>query len=65
MMGRHDNATEGVSSSKICVLVTVYRSILDKDRIPSARQRIVLRVTVELKNLVDLPKLVEGLKRLA
>merc|ERR1719405_59800 len=56
MMGRYQEAVEDMPCGNVCGLVGV-----DKYIIKSA----IVRVAVEAKNAADLPKLVEGLKRLA
>lgn len=78
MMGRYTEAVEDVPCGNVCSLVGVDQFILktatitgenDKDCHPLVSMKYsvspVVRVAVEPKNPGELPKLVEGLKRLA
>lgn len=78
MMGRYTEAVEDVPCGNICSLVGVDSFIIktatitgseDKDCCPIHQMKYsvspVVRVAVEPKNPKELPKLVEGLKRLA
>jgi len=78
MMGRYTEAVEDVPCGNICSLVGVDSFIIktatitgseDKDCCPIFQMKYsvspVVRVAVEPKNPKELPKLVEGLKRLA
>lgn len=76
MMGRYTEAIEDVPSGNICGLVGVDQYLVKTGTITTFKDahnmRVmkfsvspVVRVAVEPKNASDLPKLVEGLKRLA
>jgi elongation factor 2 len=76
MMGRHTESIEDVPCGNICGLVGVDQFLVKTGTITTFEQahnmRVmkfsvspVVRVAVECKNPSDLPKLVEGLKRLA
>jgi len=76
MMGRYVEAIENVPSGNICGLVGVDQFLVKTGTISTFKDAHnmkvmkfsvspVVRVAVEAKNPADLPKLVEGLKRLA
>ena len=76
MMGRYVEAIEDVPSGNICGLVGVDQFLVKTGTITTLEKAHnmkvmkfsvspVVRVAVECKNPSDLPKLVEGLKRLA
>merc|ERR1712025_72612 len=76
MMGRYIEAIEDVPCGNICGLVGVDQFLVKTGTITTAKEAHnlkvmkfsvspVVRVAVEPKNAADLPKLVEGLKRLA
>eukprot|EP00128_Syssomonas_multiformis_P017669 Colp12_sorted_trinity150504_noHs@36493 len=76
MMGRYTEAIEDVPCGNICGLVGVDQFLVKTGTLTTYEQahnmRVmkysvspVVRVAVEVKNAADLPKLVEGLKRLA
>jgi elongation factor 2 len=78
MMGRYQEAVKSIPAGNICGLVGVDQYILktasitgeeDKEAFPLKDMKYsvspVVRIAVEPKNASDLPKLVEGLKRLS
>merc|ERR1719447_1022875 len=76
MMGRYAEPIEDVPAGNICGLVGVYQFLVKTGTLTTLKEAHnmkvmkfsvspVVRVAVEPKNPADLPKLVEGLKRLA
>ena len=66
MMGGCVEAIEDVPAGNICGLVGVDQFLVMTDTITTFKEaHNIMRVAVERKNPADLPKLVEGLKRLS